>query len=69
MIMADDAEYTRLHITPFSPALLNTFLPSSILPNARNISYHNIQIFPEKGYGYVELPTMDAEKTKKKLNG
>jgi hypothetical protein len=64
-----DAEYTRLHITPFSPALLNTFLPASILPNARNISYHNIQTFPEKGYGYVKLPTMDAEKIKKKLNG
>ncbi|CZR60994.1 related to SRP40 Suppressor of mutant AC40 of RNA polymerase I and III [Phialocephala subalpina] len=64
-----EAEYTRLHITPFTPALLNTFLPASILPNARNISYHSIQTFPEKGYGYVELPTMDAEKIKKKLNG
>lgn len=67
--MMADPEYTRLHITPFSPALLNTFLPASILPNARNISYHNIQTFPEKGYGYVELPTMEAEKIKKKLNG
>lgn len=68
--MADaDVAYTRLHITPFTPALLNTFLPASILPNARNISYHNIQTFPEKGYGYVELPTMDAEKIKKKLSG
>ncbi|KAE8440891.1 hypothetical protein EG329_006337 [Mollisiaceae sp. DMI_Dod_QoI] len=66
--MADE-EYTRLHITPFTPALLNTFLPASVLPNARNISYHSIQTFPEKGYGYVELPTMDAEKIKKKLNG
>lgn len=64
-----EAEYTRLHITPFTPALLNTFLPTSILPNARNISYHSIQTFPDKGYGYVELPAMDAEKIKKKLNG
>lgn len=64
-----DTEYTRLYITPFSPALLNNLLPASILPNARNISYHNIQTFPEKAYGYVDLPTMDAEKIKKKLNG
>ncbi|KAF4624050.1 hypothetical protein G7Y89_g14127 [Cudoniella acicularis] len=62
-------EYTRLHITPFNPNLLATILPPSILPNARNISYHIIQTFPEKGYGYVELPVMDAEKIKKKLNG
>lgn len=62
-------EYTRLHITPLNPALLTTILPPSILPNARNISYHTIQTFPEKGYGYVELPTMDADKIKKKLNG
>lgn len=65
----EEPEYTRLHITPFSPALLPTIIPPSILPNARNISYHDIQTFPEKSYGYVELPTMDAEKIKKKLNG
>jgi hypothetical protein len=62
-------EYTRLHITPLNPTLLTTILPPSILPNARNISYHTVQTFPEKAYGYVELPIMDAEKIKKKLNG
>ena len=65
----EETEYTRLHITPFNAGLLNTVIPPSILPNARNISYHSIVTFPEKGYGYVELPTMDAEKIKKKLNG
>ncbi|KAK0117675.1 hypothetical protein ONS95_012004 [Cadophora gregata] len=65
----EDTEYTRLHITPFNAGLLKTVIPPSILPNARNISYHSIVTFPEKGYGYVELPTMDAEKIKKKLNG
>ncbi|KAL2062932.1 hypothetical protein VTL71DRAFT_6004 [Oculimacula yallundae] len=65
----EEPEYTRLHITPFNAALLKTILPPSILPNARNISYHSILTFPEKAYGYVELPTMDAEKIKKKLNG
>jgi len=64
-----DTEYTRLHITPLNPSLLNIILPPSILPIARNISYHNIRTFPEKSYGYVELPVMDADKLKKKLNG
>lgn len=64
-----DLEYTRLHITPLNPSLLTTILPASILPSARNISYHSIQTFPEKSYGYVDLPMADAEKIKKKLNG
>jgi hypothetical protein len=64
-----DPEYTRLHITPLNPTLLTTILPPSILPSARNISYHTLQSFPEKSYGYVDLPVMDAEKIKKKLNG
>jgi len=64
-----DPKYTRLHITPLHPTLLTTILPPSILPSARNISYHTLQTFPEKCYGYVDLPIMDAEKIKKKLNG
>jgi hypothetical protein len=62
-------EYTRLHITPLTPNLLRAILPPSVLPNARKISYHTIATFPEKGYGYLELPVMDAEKVKKKLSG
>ena len=62
-------DYTRLHITPLTSALLDVILPPSIRLNARNISYHNVETFPEKGYGYVEVPEMDAEKIKKKLNG
>ncbi|CZT07922.1 related to SRP40 Suppressor of mutant AC40 of RNA polymerase I and III [Rhynchosporium agropyri] len=65
----EEPEYTRLHITPFTAGLLKTILPPSILPNARNISYHSILTFPERDYGYVELPSMDAEKIRKKLNG
>lgn len=68
-IESTDTEYTRLHITPFNPTLVTTILPRLILLNARNISYHDIQTFPERAYGYVDLPTMDAEKIKKKLNG
>lgn len=59
----------RLHITPFNPALLKVYLPPSLLPAAKNISYHAVETFPEKGFGYVELPAMEAQKLKKKLNG
>ncbi|KAI0969508.1 hypothetical protein F4678DRAFT_161792 [Xylaria arbuscula] len=65
----EDPEYTRLHITPFDLSLQNVVLPASVLPRARNISYHTIETFPEKRFGFVDLPTMDAEKLKKKLNG
>ncbi|KAI1421134.1 hypothetical protein F5Y12DRAFT_769469 [Xylaria sp. FL1777] len=70
---AEDPEsatpYTRLHITPFDLSLQNVVIPASILPRARNISYHTIETFPEKRFGFVDLPTMDADKLKKKLNG
>jgi len=61
-------ERRRLHISPFSPELLPTILPSPILKTATNISYHTLQTFPEKHYGYVELPLIEADKIKKKLN-
>ncbi|KAJ4349841.1 uncharacterized protein N0V89_008460 [Didymosphaeria variabile] len=59
----------RLHITPFNPSLLKVYLPPSVLPYAGNISYHAVETYPEKGFGYVELPAMEATKLKKKLNG
>src|ERR1700712_1859405 len=62
-------EYIRLHITPLNPAILPSIVPASILPFARNISFHQLQTFPEKAYGFVDLPVMEAEKMKKKLNG
>ncbi|KAH7319676.1 hypothetical protein B0I35DRAFT_429567 [Stachybotrys elegans] len=61
--------FTRLHITPLDPDLLKIIVPASILPRAQNISFHTIATFPERRYGYVDLPLMDAEKIKKKLNG
>ncbi|EEY23458.1 conserved hypothetical protein [Verticillium alfalfae VaMs.102] len=66
---ADPDAYIRLHITPFDADLLKVVVPASALPKARSISFHNLQTFPEKRYGFVELPAMDAEKIKKKLNG
>ncbi|EON65321.1 hypothetical protein W97_04559 [Coniosporium apollinis CBS 100218] len=65
----DASERVRLHIAPLNPALLKAIVPPSLLPSATDISYHTIQTFPEKSYGYVELPTMEAQKLKKKLNG
>jgi hypothetical protein len=67
---ADEIDgYTRLHITPFDADLLTVIVPAAVLPKARNISYHTLETFPEKRYGFVDLPTMDADKLKKKLNG
>ncbi|KIX09983.1 uncharacterized protein Z518_01064 [Rhinocladiella mackenziei CBS 650.93] len=61
--------FMRLHITPFSPDLLHAVVGPNLLSTVSNISYHTIQTFPENNYGYLELPTMEAEKVKKKLHG
>ncbi|KAH9885358.1 hypothetical protein F4778DRAFT_510664 [Xylariomycetidae sp. FL2044] len=66
---APNTEYTRLHITPLDASLLSVVIPSSVIPHARNISYHTIETFPEKQYGFVDLPTAEADKIKTKLNG
>jgi hypothetical protein len=63
------SQITRLHITPLNPSLLQTYLAPTVLPLAQNISYHAIPTFPEKGYGFVDLPKTEADKLKKKLNG
>ena len=59
----------RLHITPFSTDLLPAILGPSLVNLAANISAHTIQTFPENNYGFIDLPTMEAEKLKKKVNG
>lgn len=66
---ADDSSTVRLHITPLKPELLKVYLAPSVLPLARNVSYHTVETFPEKGFGYVELPEQEAQKIRKKLNG
>lgn len=62
-------DYTRLHIAPFDADLLNVIIPASIRPDARNISFHGLQTFPEKRYGFVDLPAEAAVKIRRKLNG
>ncbi|KXX80826.1 hypothetical protein MMYC01_201884 [Madurella mycetomatis] len=66
---SNDDPYVRLHVTPLDAELLNVVISSALLPKARNISYHTIETFPEKRYGFLELPDEDAEKLRKKLNG
>ncbi|KAK2591670.1 hypothetical protein QQS21_010630 [Conoideocrella luteorostrata] len=66
---ADSDSYVRLHITPLDQELLKIVLPATVLSAARNISLHTLETFPEKRYGFVDLPQTDAEKLKKKLNG
>ncbi|TLS27107.1 hypothetical protein PpBr36_05094 [Pyricularia pennisetigena] len=60
---------TRLHITPLDPDLLKVIIPAKVIPVAANISYHTLETFPEKRYGFVDLPTEEADRIKKKLNG
>ncbi len=59
----------RLHITPFSEDLAQSILSTRSSFAAKSVSYHTIDTFPEHSYGYIELPIMEAEKLKKKLNG
>ena len=66
---SDVAAFVRLHVTPLDADLLKVVLSSTLLPKARNISYHTIETFPEKRYGFLELPQEDAEKLRRKLNG
>ncbi|KAK4133771.1 hypothetical protein BT67DRAFT_442695 [Trichocladium antarcticum] len=66
---SDNAGYIRLHVTPLDAELLKVVVSSALLPKARNISYHTLPTFPEKRYGFLELPKEDADKLKKKLNG
>ncbi|KAF1352534.1 hypothetical protein BDV97DRAFT_349681 [Delphinella strobiligena] len=64
-----DPGRVRLHITPFNEALYPTIINKSIQPLATALSYHTVQSDPDRGFGYVELPKLEADKLKKKLNG
>ncbi|KAI4172104.1 MAG: hypothetical protein LQ348_006821 [Seirophora lacunosa] len=62
-------EVQRLYVSPLDPHLLHTVLSSSLCDSARNVSYHTLQTFPERRYGYLELPILEADRLKKKLHG
>ena len=61
--------FRRLHIVPFTEELEDRIIAPALKPFASNISFHSKQTFPDRGYGYVDLPEMEAEKLKKKFNG
>lgn len=63
------SQHKRLYISPLNARLLPTVLPPSLLQQASNISYHTIETSPEKDYGYVDLPEIEADRLRKKLNG
>ena len=62
-------ERKRLHITPLNSESLPVVLSGDLAQRASHITFHTIQSARESNYGYVELPSMDADKLKKKLNG
>ncbi|KAF4552254.1 Hypothetical protein D9617_10g072350 [Elsinoe fawcettii] len=66
---ASNLPTVRLHISPFSPALLDSILPRAKQSLATSVSYHKTQSDPDKGFGYLELPTDEASKLRSKLNG
>lgn len=68
-VSENSSTHTRLYITPFNPELLDRILAPSVRKVAENISFHTLQTFPERGFGYVDLPSMEAQKLKQKLNG
>jgi hypothetical protein len=45
----DENKSVRLHITPLKPDLLKVYLVPSVLQLAKNVSYHAVETFPEKG--------------------
>ena len=59
----------RLYVSPFTHELLPAIIPAPVRNVATGISFHTIQTFPERNYGFVNLPIEMAEKLKKKLNG
>lgn len=61
--------FVRLHISPLDADLISIVLPAAVRSLARNVSFHTIETFPERRYGFVDLPQTEAEKLKKKLNG
>ncbi len=59
----------RLYISPFNPVFITTILSPAALSVVANTSYHKIETFAERSYGYLDLPIEEAQKLKKKLNG
>ena len=62
-------EFKRLHVTPLSHSLLPIVLPTPLCDRAIDITFHEIATFPENNFGYLSLPSADAEHLKRKFHG
>ncbi|KAL8956381.1 MAG: hypothetical protein Q9183_006315, partial [Haloplaca sp. 2 TL-2023] len=62
-------EVQRLYVSPLNPDLLPVVLSGSLRESAKNISYHTLQAFPERPYGYLDLPAAEADRLRQKLHG
>ncbi|KAI4268511.1 MAG: hypothetical protein LQ337_007800 [Flavoplaca oasis] len=62
-------ETRRLHVSPLDPELLPIVLSGPLRDLAGNISYHTLPSFPDKRYGYFDLPVLEADRLQKKLHG
>ncbi|KAI4176414.1 MAG: hypothetical protein LQ343_001154 [Gyalolechia ehrenbergii] len=62
-------DFQRLYISPLNPELLQIILSESVRQSARNITYHTLQTFPDRRYGYIDLPAPEADRLRKKLHG
>ncbi|KAL8869369.1 MAG: hypothetical protein Q9174_004323 [Haloplaca sp. 1 TL-2023] len=62
-------EVQRLYVSPFYPDLLPVVLSGSLSESAKNITYHTLQTFPDRQYGYLDLPVPEADRLRQKLHG
>lgn len=59
----------RLHISPLTPETYPIVVPASLHSSVSDLSYHKLPNFPEKNYGFVQLPVAEAERLKKRIHG
>ncbi|KAI4234185.1 MAG: hypothetical protein L6R40_006844 [Gallowayella cf. fulva] len=62
-------ETRRLYVSPLDSDLLPIVLSGPLHHLASNVSYHTLQAFPERRYGYLDLPIPEADCLQKKLHG
>ncbi|KAL8991132.1 MAG: hypothetical protein Q9169_007939 [Polycauliona sp. 2 TL-2023] len=62
-------ETRRLYVSPLDSELLPIVLSGPSRHLASNVTYHTLQSLPDKRYGYLDLPVLEAERLQKKLHG
>ena len=62
-------EIVRLYVSPFNQETSTSIWPAALKSSSPSTSFHTIATCAESSFGYVEVPSKEAEKLKKKLNG